>query len=76
MAILQAISLRRTYGTVVPDHLPNEVEFHALAMVLKGVDQLLAGEEPTDPEFIEYVLGSREIQRRILELMPAAGKAQ
>jgi len=53
-----------------------ETEFRVLAVMLRGVDQLLAGEQPTDPEFIEYVLGSPEIQRRIFELTPTAGKVQ
>jgi len=65
MARLEAISLVRNYGTVVLDHLPNENEFRALAVMLKGVDQLLAGQEPTDPDFVEHFMHSPEVLRRM-----------
>jgi hypothetical protein len=77
MIALDCINLNRRYGKLELDHPPRtEAEFHALHIVTRGLDQLLAGEEPTDLEFIEHVLGSPEVQRRILELMPAAGKVQ
>lgn len=77
MIVLDCINLNRRYGRLEPDRLPQtEVEFHALAVVLRGLDELLDGREPTDPEFIEHVLGSPQVQQRILEYMPTAGKAQ
>jgi hypothetical protein len=77
MAILEAINLNRRWGTVVPDRLPqSDIEFHALHIVLEGVDELWEGREPSNPEFVEFVMGSPAVQEARLRWAPAAGETQ
>jgi hypothetical protein len=73
MIVLEAISLRRNYGTVVLDKMPNESEFRALAVMLRGVDQLLAGEQPT-VEFTETFVHHPAVEQARLRYVPAAGR--
>jgi hypothetical protein len=68
--------LNRQYWRLELGRLPHsENEFRALALVLRGVDEVLRGETPTDPDFIEYVLGSRAVAEARLRLAPV-GSAQ
>jgi hypothetical protein len=74
MIVLEAINLERPWGRLVPDRPPRtEAEFETLAMVLRGVDALLAGRDPGE-EFTERILRHPEVQRRLLEWTPPAGK--
>lgn len=70
MPKLDVINLDRDWGTVILDRLPNDAEFEALNLVLRGIDDLLAGREPGE-EFTERILKHPDIQRRLLELEPA-----
>jgi hypothetical protein len=73
MPILQAIDLNRRWGTVLPDRLPNEAEFRALHVALKGIDDLLAGREPSE-EFVENFLRHPAVQEAALRFAPVVGK--
>ena len=73
--MLDAINLQRNYGTLVLDRLPNEIEFHALAVMLKGIDQLLAGEQPTE-EFTRNFLRHPAVQQARLRYARVASKTQ
>ena len=73
MAILECVDLNRPWGRLRVDHLPNDNEFHALHVVVRGLDALLAGRDPGD-EFTERILGHPEVQRRLLAWTPPAGK--
>jgi hypothetical protein len=76
MIVLDAINLNRQYGRLVLDRPPRtEIEFHVLAVMLKGVDQLLAGEEP-DAEFTENFLTHPAVQEAILRYAPVGAKVQ
>ena len=77
MIRLDCVRLNRWWGRIAPDRLPrSENEFRALALVLRGVDQLLGGEEPTDLEFIEYVLHSPAVAEARLRYAPVGSKRQ
>jgi hypothetical protein len=66
MIRLDCVCLDRWWGRLVPDRLPRtDTEFRMLHVVLCGLERLLAGETPTDPQFIEYVLHSPEVLRRM-----------
>jgi hypothetical protein len=75
MATLQVVRLKRRWGTVVPDRQPNEAEFQALHVALKGIDALLAGREP-DQEFVENFLQAPQVQEAMLRFAPVVGKVQ
>lgn len=76
MAItLEAIDLNREYGTVLLDRLPSDNDFHALDVALRGIDALLAGQQP-DAEFIEHFMFHPAIEASRLRWMPTTGKTQ
>jgi hypothetical protein len=71
MAMLDCINLNRRYGKVLPDRpARNETEFRALAVALKGIDDLFEGREPT-PEFRQNFLESEQVQQALLVFLPA-----
>jgi hypothetical protein len=73
MIILEAVNLNRKSGCIgLKKPVRTEREFHALHVVARGLDQLLAGEEPDDPEFVEFAMGSPQVLSKI----PTAGKTQ
>jgi hypothetical protein len=74
MVTLDCFSLKRKWGTVVPDRQPNQGEFHALAVALNGIDDLFEGREPSQ-EFRRNFMEHPLVQQGILKLMPA-GKVQ
>jgi hypothetical protein len=68
--MLEGINLNRQHGRLVLDRLPNQTEFHALHVALKGIDDLLAGRDPT-PEFRENFMESEQVQQALLVFLPA-----
>jgi hypothetical protein len=74
MILLDGINLDRQYWRLELDRMPRtEVEFRALNMVLRGVDDLLAGREPGE-EFRERILRHPAVAEARLRYAPAAGK--
>lgn len=79
MALLQVVNLNREAYRIILDRLPSDGEWQVLDTVARGLDRLLAGEEITDPKFLDildYLREQPEFQEAMLRYAPAAARTQ
>jgi hypothetical protein len=74
MIVLEGINLNREFGKLELDRQPrSDAEFRALNMILRGLDDLLAGREP-GAEFTTHVLTHPAVQEARLRYAPVGRK--